>query len=152
MGLTLAGRSSHQMNSGRQIPTVQVSATINGSATAVGSFVTVFGAGPSAAGGFFAQSTNSGQFSRNQFAVAPQVQLEGGYRLQNGVRLFVGYDFLYINNVVRPGNQIDTTVNTTSNAVITPPGTLAGAARPAPLINGSSFWAQGVKLGASYAF
>jgi hypothetical protein len=29
---------------------------------------------------------------------------------------------------------------------------LAGAARPAPLINGSSFWAQGVKLGASYAF
>lgn len=125
---------------------------INGSATAVGSFVTVFGAGPSAAGGFFAQSTNSGQFSRNQFAVAPQVQLEGGYRLQNGVRLFVGYDFLYINNVVRPGNQIDTTVNTTSNAVITPPGTLAGAARPAPLINGSSFWAQGVKLGASYAF
>jgi hypothetical protein len=125
---------------------------INGSATAVGSFVTVFGAGPAAAGGFFAQSTNSGQFSRNQFAVAPQVELEGGYRLQNGVRLFVGYDFLYINNVVRPGNQIDTTVNTTSNAVITPPGTLVGAARPAPLINGSSFWAQGVKLGASYAF
>ena len=45
-----------------------------------------------------------------------------------------------------------TTINLTSNATIAPPGTLAGAARPMPLINGSSFWAQGVKIGGSYAF
>jgi hypothetical protein len=125
--------------------------SINGSSTATAGFVGL-GAAPFSPGGFFAQSTNTGQFSRNQFAVAPQVEIEGGYRLQNGVRLFVGYDFLYINNVVRPGNQIDTTINLTSNATIVPPGTLTGAARPMPLINGSSFWAQGVKIGASYAF
>lgn len=124
--------------------------SINGLSTANGAFAR--GGSVSAPGGIFTQSTNIGQFSRNQFAVAPQVEVEGGYRLQNGVRLFIGYDFLYLNNVVRPGNQIDTTINFTGNAVISPPGTLTGAARPAPIINGSSFWAQGVKFGASYAF
>jgi hypothetical protein len=126
--------------------------SINGSSVASGPGFVGVGGAPFSPAGIFTQSTNTGQFSRNQFAVAPQVEIEGGYRLQNGVRLFVGYDFLYISNVVRPGNQIDTTINLTSNATIAPPGTLTGAARPMPLINGSSFWAQGVKFGASYAF
>jgi hypothetical protein len=69
------------------------------------------------------------------------------------VRFFAGYDVIYISNVVRPGDQIDTTLNFTSNPVINGVGTtLTGPARPAPQFNGSSFWAQGVKLGASYAF
>jgi hypothetical protein len=111
------------------------------------------GSAPSALGGIFSQSTNIGQQSRNRFAVAPEVQLQAGYTLQNGVRFFAGYDFIYISNVVRPGDQIDTTLNFTSNPVLNGPGsTLAGAARPALLFNGSSFWAQGFKLGASYAF
>ncbi len=103
-------------------------------------------------GGIFTQATNIGRQSRNQFAVVPEAQLEVGYHVSSGMRIFVGYDFIYLNNVVRPGNQIDTTINFTGNPAITPPGVLTGAARPGPQFNGSAFWAQGVKLGASYAF
>ena len=127
--------------------------SINGFSSAAGGFVTGGGAAPFALGGIFSQITNIGQQTRNQFAVAPEAQVEVGYRLQSGVRFFAGYDFLYISNVVRPGNQIDTTINLTSNPVINGVGTtLTGAARPAPQFNGSSFWAQGVRLGASYTF
>jgi len=104
-------------------------------------------------GGIFAQTTNMGQQTRNQFAVVPEAQLQLGYRASSGIRLFVGYDVIYLSNVVRPGNQIDTTVNFTGNPAVNGVGTtLTGAARPAPLLNGSAFWAQGVQLGASYGF
>jgi hypothetical protein len=123
--------------------------SINGLSTNSGGFASA----ALAPGGIFSQSTNIGQQSRNQFAVVPEAQVEVGYRLPDGVRLFANYDFMYINNVVRPGNQIDTAINFSSNTVINGVGTtLTGAARPAPLFNGSSFWAQGVRLGASYAF
>jgi len=125
---------------------------INGFSSQVG-FGGVPAAAPSAPGAIFSQITNIGVQNRNQFAVAPEMQLQGSYRLQNGIRLFAGYDFIYISNVVRPGDQIDTTVNFTGNPVVNGVGTtLTGAARPAPQFNGSSFWAQGFKLGASYAF
>lgn len=105
-------------------------------------------------GGIFTQSTNIGQQSRNQFAVVPEVQLQLGYRVTSALRIFVGYDFLYINNVVRSGNQIDTSLNFSGSGPISgvTPATLVGAARPAPQINGSDFFAQGAKVGASYAF
>jgi hypothetical protein len=90
-------------------------------------------------GGIFSQATNIGQQTRNAFAVVPEVQLQAGYRMQNGVRFFVGYNFLYVSNVVRPGDQIDTTLNLTGNPALAP-GTLTGATRPAPMFNSSSLW------------
>ena len=123
---------------------------INGN-SAVSGFGLPAGISP---GGIFSQATNIGQQSRNQFAVVPEAQLQAGYRVSSAVRIFAGYDFLYVSNVVRPGNQIDTTLNFTGNPAIAgvSPAILTGAARPQALFNGSSFWAQGVKLGASYAF
>jgi len=102
--------------------------------------------------GLFAQATNIGQQTRNQFAAVPEVQAQLGYRLPFGVRAFVGYDLIFVSNVVRPGNQIDTTLNFTGNPAIAPGTTFSGAARPAPMFNNSSFWTQGVNFGASYAF
>jgi len=105
-------------------------------------------------GGIFSQATNIGQQSRNELAVVPEAQVQLGYRVSSAVRVFADYDFLYVSNVVRPGNQIDTTINFTGNPAISGvlPATLTGAARPQALFNGASFWAQGIKLGASYAF
>ena len=59
---------------------------------------------------------------------------------------------IYLSNVVRPGDQIDTTLNFTGNPALSPGSALTGAARPEPLFKSSSFWAQGVKFGASYQF
>jgi hypothetical protein len=113
-----------------------------------------FGLGSAVApGGIFTQTTNIGQQSRNTFTVVPEVQFQLGYSLPYGIRAFVGYDFIYMGNVVRPGNQIDTTLNFTSNPVVSGPGVAAaGAARPQPMFERSSFWTQGLNVGLTFSF
>ncbi len=100
--------------------------------------------GGSLPGGFFAEPSNIGQQTRNVFAVVPEVGLQLGYLFTPHFRAFVGYNFLYASDVVRPGNQIDRTVNI-SQVLGTPP--LLGPARPSPLFNQTDFWAQGVTFG-----
>lgn len=124
--------------------------SINGNSLVTGAG---FGVTPGrTSGGIFTQATNIGTRSRDAFAAVPEAQLQLGYRLQSGVRFFVGYDFLFMSNVVRPGNQIDTTLNVTGNPALLPGSTLTGAARPSPMFNSSSLWAQGVNIGASFQF
>ena len=83
---------------------------------------------------FFTQTTNIGQQTRNQFEVVPEVQVRGGYNVTSNLRLFAGYDFLYMSRVVRPGDQIDTTLNLTGNPAISGVGATfewSGASRSA---------------------
>ena len=98
-------------------------------------------------GGFFAEPSNIGHQSQNAFAVVPEVGLQLGYQWTPHFRTFVGYNFLYISNVVRPGNQIDRTVNTTQFIGSLP---TTGPASPAPLFNQSDFWAQGITFGLEF--
>src|SRR5262249_44828964 len=63
-------------------------------------------------GGLLALPSNSGHFSRDQFSVVPEIGLKLGYNVTENVRVFVGYDLIYWTNVLRPGDQIDTTLNT----------------------------------------
>jgi Putative beta barrel porin-7 (BBP7) len=69
-----------------------------------------------------------------------------------GMRAFVGYDLIHFSNVVRPGNQIDTTLNLTGSPAISPGIPFSGAAHPAPIFITSSFWVQGINFTASYTF
>ena len=54
-------------------------------------------------GAYFALPTNSGDHSRNTFAVVPEIALNLGYRLTPQATVYVGYSFLYASNVARPG-------------------------------------------------
>jgi hypothetical protein len=74
---------------------------------------TDFGPTQTYPGGYFALPTNSGSHSRSQFAVVPEVALSLGYRFTPAVAMVASYSFIYASNVVRPGNQIDRTVNPT---------------------------------------
>ena len=56
--------------------------------------------------GTFAMPANEGRFSRDNFAVVPEVQLKLGYAITPNTRLTIGYDALYDSNVIRPGDQI----------------------------------------------
>ena len=105
-------------------------------------------------GGYFALPTNIGNHSRTQFAVVPEVNLNVGYRITPAASLFVSYSLLYASNVVRPGNQINRTVNTTQSTSYTedPNARLAGPAQPSFAFNGSSFLAQGVNVGVAIRF
>jgi hypothetical protein len=120
---------------------------INGATT-----VTAPGSGTSTAtGGLLALPSNIGSFSKDRFAVVPELSLKLGYQVTPCLRAFVGYDFLYWTQVIRPGNQIDTTINTN---LLPPPITpLVGPNRPAIRIGETrDVWVQGISLGLELRF
>lgn len=94
-------------------------------------------------GGLLAQSSNIGSYTRGITSFIEEIGLNVGYQFTNHIRGFVGYNFLYWNNVVRPGNQIDQTVNPN----LIPPSVPGGPARPAFAFHSSDFWAQGITFG-----
>jgi Putative beta barrel porin-7 (BBP7) len=110
---------------------------------------TNFGPTQTFAGGYFALPTNIGNYSRTTFAVVPEIALNLGYRITPAASIVVGYSFIYASNVVRPGNQINRTVNTTQSTSYTedPASQLQGTAQPSFKFNDGSFWAQGISVG-----
>ena len=110
-------------------------------------FTAPFGPPPlSGQDGFFAQTTNSGPHSRNVFAFIPELTVNLGVNVTERICAFVGYNFIYVNNVLRPGDQIDRSLNLSQSSTIGI-GSLIGAARPTTLFNSTDFWAQGINFG-----
>lgn len=108
------------------------------------------GAGQSLSGGFLALSTNSGHQHANWFVVVPEVGVQVGCQLSRHWRAQVGYDFLYINSVVRPGNQVNTTVNPGFLPPVPP--LPAGPREPQPLFRQSDYWAHGITAGVTFTY
>jgi hypothetical protein len=104
-------------------------------------------------GGSLAQLSNIGQFSHDRFAVVPEVGVNIGYQLGSWARVFVGYSFLYLSDVVRPGDQIDRNVNVSRTAMARyfdiPP---SGPELPAVLFKHTDFWAQGINFGLEFRY
>jgi hypothetical protein len=104
-----------------------------------------------AVGGLFALPSNIGRFEADQFGVVPQGQARLGWQPVRWVRGWVGYDFLYWSQVLRPGSQVDLRVNPAQ--VPTDPGfTGARSSPPAAQFNRTDFWAQGLLFGAELTF
>ncbi len=114
----------------------------------------VAGIADSASAGTLAQDTNSGTRRKDVFAVVPELNLKVSYRITDNLLASVGYTFLYVSDVVRPGSQIDTGINVTHVPTSEVFGLVPefGPARPAPLIQHSDFWAQGINLGLELRF
>jgi hypothetical protein len=98
-------------------------------------------------GGLYALPSNIGHFSRDRFAVVPEAGFTVGFQITPRLRALVGYTFLYSSAVIRPGQQIDRGLNVTQLPSQIGAGTLVGAARPAPTLHGTDFWAQGLSFG-----
>ena len=101
-------------------------------------------------GGILALPTNIGNYQRDRFAVIPETSFKIGYEINDHWRAWAGYDFLFVSNVARPGDQIDRRVNPTQVPSIIGPQPLVGVAQPAPLLNTTTFFAQGVSVGLQY--
>jgi hypothetical protein len=99
-------------------------------------------------GGLLALSSNIGNYTQDKFAAIPLISGRVGYRLTERLTFNAGYTFIYIGNVVRAGDQIDTTVNPN----LIPPATNVGPERPAFAFNQSRLWLQGITLGLDYSF
>jgi hypothetical protein len=105
-------------------------------------------------GGFFTQSSNIGRTTHTDFGVIPSIDLMAGYKITSHLGIFASFNFLYLNSVVRPGDQMDHSINLTQNAVLDPNGVgkLVGPAQPSPLFNRTDFWALGMNFGFVFSF
>jgi hypothetical protein len=95
--------------------------------------------------GFLALPSNSGQYSRDRFAVIPELGANVGFMVFPRWRASVGYTVIFWGPVVRPGDQIDRDINPDQ---LPPPITpLAGPLRPAFEYEEVNYWVHGLTLG-----
>jgi hypothetical protein len=86
--------------------------------------------------GFLAQSSNSGSVSDYRLAVVPEANFNVGYQMTDHWRLSVGYTFIFISSVARPGQAVDLNSGTA----------IGGAIHPAITNPNTDFWMQGVNF------
>jgi hypothetical protein len=102
--------------------------------------------------GALATASNSGHFTHDAFSVVPEAQLKVGYQFGH-LSGFIGYNFLYWSNVVRPGDQISRTVDlqaVPTSGVFNP--AVATTAPAPPSFVQSGFWAQGINFGLQFSY
>lgn len=89
-------------------------------------------------GGIYAQSTNIGRYERDRFCAVPGINLTAGYEFLPGLRGTIGYSFMYMSDVARPGDQIDRVFITGS--------------RPTMPFQHTDFFAHGLNFGLLYQY
>jgi hypothetical protein len=82
--------------------------------------------------GLLVNGLNFGRFSRNEFAVLPELGVKVGYQITDCIRATLGYNLMWLSNVARPGEQIDSTI---------------GGGHPIMPFRGSDLWVHGVTAG-----
>ena len=102
------------------------------------------------AGGLYTQPSNIGSYERSAFAVLPEVGFRFGVQLTDFARAYAGYNFLYLSNVQRAGDQVDQRVN--PNFLPPRAAVVTGPALPAYTPKTTDFWAQGVSVGLELRF
>lgn len=100
-------------------------------------------------GGLLAQETNIGSYEDSTFTVIPELRADLGYCLTDHSKLLIGYSFLYLGNIVRPGDVIDEQLN---GLQLDPTLPLVGPERPQFDWNDSSLWVMGLNLGMEFSF
>lgn len=100
-------------------------------------------------GGVLALNTNIGTQRRSRLAYIPELTANLGYRLTPWATVFAGYNFMYVSDMVRPGRQIDATVNP-QNFPFGSAGTIAN--HPGFQFKNEDFWMQGINFGVALQY
>lgn len=88
--------------------------------------------------GLYVQPSNAGSTERGELDWVADVGIDIGWRLTSWARVHAGYTFLFWNNPIRAGDQVDPVIN---------PATASLPARPEIPFKTDPFWAQGVSVG-----
>ena len=96
--------------------------------------------------GLYANATNNGRYSQDKFAVVPEVGVNLGYTWRSWLTTSVGYNFLYINSVVRPSEQYSTTINPAVVPLSSGYGANNGVTTPNPAGNTTDFFFHSINF------
>jgi Putative beta barrel porin-7 (BBP7) len=98
--------------------------------------------------GFFAQSSNIGNFHQNVFAVIPEIDLKLHVDLTPNIKVTLGYGFLWLSRLARPADQLDRNINIQPvGGPITHP-----TAPVRTSISDGSFWSNSLSIGLELVF
>jgi len=100
-------------------------------------------------GGLLALPSNIGSYDRTRMTFLPEGLLNVGYRMTSWATVTLGYTFMYINDVVRPGQQMNTVVNPANL-----PFSGSGSTGPQPSFTyrNDSLWLQGLNVGVTLSY
>lgn len=119
---------------------------INGQTRETGGAGRILSGGLLAVGGT-GTGGNIGRQVTNRFAIMPELGAQIGAQVTSHVRLLLGYQWLYINDVVRPASQIDTAINQRLVPASLSFGSRAGQNAPVITARHDDFFAQGITFG-----
>jgi len=89
--------------------------------------------------------------SREQIGFLPEATLKVGYQCNKYARIFVAYNAIVIDEVVRPADQIGF-ARTTGVVSLNGTPTQVNVTQPAFRFSDSYFWAQGVNIGLEFQY
>jgi hypothetical protein len=89
---------------------------------------------------------NIGTYTTNRFIYVPEGGVQIGAYLSRHVKVSVGYDFLYMSEVARPGQQIDPAVNGRFVPASPAFGSTSGQSAPRVTVQRQDFYANMVKF------
>lgn len=95
-------------------------------------------------GPFLALPSNIGRLSSNRVTLVPELALRCRWQMTDHVALRLGYELLYWNKILCPGDQMDPHANLTQ---IPGRGPVVGDLVPARMIQHTDFFAQGLDAG-----
>jgi hypothetical protein len=102
-------------------------------------------------GGVLVQPSNLGSYSKDRFAVVSEITLNTGLQVTDHLRVFIGYDFLYVDHLARAAHQTDG-VDSSQIVVLNPLNRNANATRPQFAFGDGRFWSNGLNLGMEFRY
>lgn len=102
--------------------------------------------GSFSSGGLFANASNIGHYNRDQFGIATDINGTVGYQITPWLMGTIGYNFMHLSSVLRPGNLYNGNVN---GAVIPASAQYGGVSTGSAAVNlrQEDFYVHGLNFG-----
>ncbi|MCI0699835.1 MAG: BBP7 family outer membrane beta-barrel protein [Planctomycetia bacterium] len=100
-----------------------------------------------AVGGVLANPANIGTFVQDRFSVIPEFGANVGIALTKGLTGYIGAQFLFIPNVIRPGSQASPIVNSAAIPFSSNYGAAGATRGPRIIFDQDDYWLGGVNFG-----
>jgi hypothetical protein len=106
----------------------------------------------SAFGGLYNNAANIGKYNNDEFAIMPEATGNIGVNITRSLTAHVGYNFLYVNRVVRPSQQLNQVVNSATVPFSPNYGQLGRPNVTSNLFQQDDFWLMGINFGLGLKF
>jgi len=99
-------------------------------------------------GGLLANASNIGRYTHDEFTYIPELNVNVGLNVTKSLTAFIGYNYLYIDKVARPGTAVNPNVNSSLVPFSSNYGsTTHPSATPNNLFAQDTYWLMGINFG-----